>query len=231
MRVIIDREKIRRRAMASHAASLGGLMIILGNVALSLWKPQPPGLTAFLLFIGFAVSTTGIYFANRWVKKPRPEEVLDRALKGLDDRCRLYHYLARGPDHVLLTPSGLVPLETRGGEGVFEHLQGKWHQKITMGKALRFFVEEPLGDPVADAERTSARLVAALEKHLPGTSSIPIHPIVVFTHPAASLTRKGTPLPVCQPKQLRGELPRNLQSLPPETYDQLRAVLDTGGPY
>jgi hypothetical protein len=229
MKVVIDREKIRRRAIASHAASLGGLMIILGNVALSLWKPQPPGLTAFLLFIGFAVSTTGIHFANRWVKKPRPEEVLDRALKGLDDRCRLYHYLVKGPDHIVLTLSGLVPIETRGGEGVFEYSQGKWRQRISMGKALRFFVEEPLGNPITDAQRMATRLAGSLEKL--GAVGVPIQPIVVFTHPAASLARKGTPIPVCQPKQLRGELPRNLPPLPQETYDQLRAVLDAGGPF
>jgi hypothetical protein len=229
MRVIIDHDKIQRRATASHVASLGGLMIILGNVALSLWKPQPRGLTAFLLFIGFAVSTIGIYFANRWVKKPRPEEVLDRALKGLDDRCRLYHYLDKGPDHLLLTPSGLVPIETRGGEGVFEYSQGKWRQRISMGKALRFFVEEPLGNPITDAQRMAARLAGSLEKL--GAVGVPIQPIVVFTHPAASLARKGTPIPVCQPKQLRGELPKNLPQLPSEIYKQLREVLDGGGPH
>ena len=229
MRVIIDRERIQRRATASHAASLGGLITILASVALRLWKPQLSTLTVILLVVGFTVSTTGIYFANRWVKKPRPEEILDRALKGLADRCRLYHYLDKGPDHLLLTLSGLVPIETRGGEGVFEYSQGKWRQRIGLGKALRFFVEEPLGNPITDAQRTAARLAGGLEKL--GAVGVPIQPIVVFTHPAASLTRKATPLPVCQPKQLRGELPKNLPQLPSEIYKQLREVLDGGGPY
>ena len=34
----------------------------------------------------------GIYFANRWVRKPRPEESLDKALKSFDDHYRIYHY-------------------------------------------------------------------------------------------------------------------------------------------
>jgi hypothetical protein len=41
----------------------------------------------------------------------------------------------------------------------------------------------------------------------------------------------GTPIPVCQPKQLRGELPKNLPQLPSEIYKQLREVLDGGGPH
>src|SRR3972149_3313576 len=106
MKVIIDRDRLRRRAAASHVASLGGILLILASVGLSMWRPQLTTLTAVLLFAGFATSTIGIYYANRWVKKPRPEEILDRALKGLDTRHRLYHYLPRGPDHLLLTPSG-----------------------------------------------------------------------------------------------------------------------------
>ncbi len=231
MKIIIDRQKMQRRAKASHAASLGGMVTILASVAISMWKPQLSTLTAVLLFLGFAVATVGVYFANRWVKKPRPEDVLDHALKGLDDRCRLYHYLDHGLDHVLLTTSGLVILETRGGEGVFEYRDGHWHQKITMGKAIRFFVEEALGDPVADGRREAARLTAAIKRRMPSTAQIPVHPLVVFTHPAAEVTRKGTPIPVCQPKQLRSELPRSLPPLSRDIYEQLREILDSGGPY
>jgi hypothetical protein len=147
MKVILDREKLRRRAAAAHAASLGGMLTMLGSVAITVFAQQLLILTTILLFLGFATATTGIYFANRWVRKPRPEDILDQALKGLDDRHCLYHYLARSPAHLLLTPSGLVVLETRSGDGYFEFEDGRWRQKITLGKALRFFVEEPLGDP------------------------------------------------------------------------------------
>src|SRR3972149_3666416 len=162
MKVIIDRDRLRRRAAASHVASLGGILLILASVGLSMWRPQLTTLTAVLLFAGFATSTIGIYYANRWVKKPRPEEILDRALKGLDNRHRLYHYLPRGPDHLLLTPSGLVVLETRSEEGYFEFKDGRWHQKITLGKDLRLFMAEYLGDPIADARREITRLARGL---------------------------------------------------------------------
>jgi len=230
MKVIIDRERLRRRAAASHVASLGGILLILASVGLSMWRPQLTSLTAVMLFAGFATSTIGIFYANRWVKKPRPEEILDRALQGLDNRHRLYHYLPRGPDHLLLTPSGLVVLETRSEEGYFEFRDGRWHQKITLGKALRFFVEEPLGDPIADARRETNRLARALEDRAPSLGSIPAVSIVVFTHPNATLASKGNPIPIVQPKQLRKELPKNQPSLRPEAYTALCTTFDDGGP-
>jgi len=165
------------------------------------------------------------------VKKPRPEEVLDRALKGLDDRCRLYHYLPRAPHHLLLTPTGLVLLETRTGEGIFEYRRGRWSQKITLGKALRFFLEEPLGDPIGDAQQEAARVRHALEAKMPDGASIPVHAVVVFTHPSASISVQSPAIPVCQPKQLRSLLPKGRDPLPQEAYDRLRLLLDEGSAF
>ena len=136
MKVIIDQEAIRRRARLSHAASLGGLLAILASVAISLWKPQWSTLTAVILVFGFAISVTGIYYANRWVKKPRAEDVLNEAFKSLSDQYRLYHY-ALPCDHVLLMPNGIAVLATVNLEGQFTYRDGKWRQKITPGRAMR----------------------------------------------------------------------------------------------
>jgi len=230
MKVILDREKLRRRAAAAHAASLGGMLTMLGSVAITVFAQQLLILTTILLFLGFATAATGIYFANRWVRKPRPEDILDQALKGLDDRHCLYHYLARSPAHLLLTPSGLVVLETRSGDGYFEFEDGRWRQKITLGKALRFFVEEPLGDPISEARHAAERLEAALAARIGGGAQVPVSAVVVFTHPAAVLKVKGAPIPVCLPKQLRSLLPKSRQALPASTTEGVRTLLDAGGP-
>jgi hypothetical protein len=97
MKTFIDREKLRRRATVSHVASLGGILILLGSTAISIWKPEWSTLTAVMLFVGFASATAGIYYANRWVKKPRPEDTLDQALKGLSGKYCLYHTDPAGP--------------------------------------------------------------------------------------------------------------------------------------
>ena len=225
MKVVIDRIRLARRARLAHAASLGGLLAMLGSVALTLFRPDLATPGAILLVGSFAVATIGIAQANRWVKRPRPEDVIDQALKGLDDRYCLYHYRDDAPPHFLLTPGGLLVIECRAGEGVYSYRHGRWSQKMSLGKALRFLVEEPLGDPAADAERAATWLARSFTVRFP-EREIPVRAVVVFTHPAVLLSQQGTPLPVLQPKQLRGHAARATPPLSAETYANLRAFLD-----
>ncbi len=226
MKVIIDRERLRRRATASHVASLGGLAIILGAVILSMARPQWATLTTVLIFGGFVVSTIGIYFANRWVKRPRPEDTLALALKGLADPCRIYHYLLPA-DHVLLTPSGVVVIETVNLEGRFVYRGGKWKQHMTLGRALRFFVEETLGDPTARAREDAQRMSRLLDAHLSsGGPAVPVNAVVLFVHPNSEVIADSPPIPVCQPAQLRKRIPLHLPKLPQARFEQVRAALD-----
>jgi hypothetical protein len=226
MKVIIDRERLRRRATASHAASLGGLAIILSAVVLSMSRPDWATATALLIFVGFVVASLGIYFANRWVKKPRPEDTLSLALKGLADPCRIYHYLLPA-DHVLLTPSGVVVIETVNLEGRFTCHGGRWKQNMTLGRALRFFMEETLGDPTARARADAQRITQLLDTRLsPDGPAVPVKAVVLFVHPNSEVIADSPPVPVCQPAQLRKRIPAHLPKLPPARFEQARAALD-----
>jgi hypothetical protein len=226
MKVLIDRERLHRRGTLSHVASLGGLAIILGAVVLSMSQPDWGTLTAILIFVGFAISTVGIYFANRWVRKPRPEDTLALALKGLGDACRIYHYLLPA-EHVLLTPSGVVVMETVNLEGRFIYRGGRWKQHMTLGRTLRFFVEESLGDPTARARADAQRMGQLLDGHLPDNGPpVPVTAVVVFVHPNAEVVADSPPVPVCQPAQLRKRIPSHLPKLPQARFAQVRAVLD-----
>jgi hypothetical protein len=226
MKVIIDRKRLRRRATASHGASLGGLAIILGSVVLSMSRPDWATLTAILVVVGFVISSVGIYFANRWVKKPRPEDTLALALKGLADPCRIYHYLLPA-DHVLLTPSGVVVIETVNLEGRFVYRNGRWKQHMTLGRTLRFFVEETLGDPTARARADAQRISQLLDARLPSAgSAVPVNAVVLFVHPNSEVVADSPPVPVCQPAQLRKRIPSHLPKLPQARFEQVRATLD-----
>ena len=226
MRTIIDRPRLLRRANISHAASLGGLAVLLGAVVLSMARPDWATPAAVLMVLGFSVSSVGIYSANRWVRRPRPEDTLALALKGLGDPHRIYHYVLPA-DHVLLTPGGVVVLETVNLEGRFTYRGGRWKQQMPLGRALRFFVEEAFGNPTARAEAEAGRLRADLHARLPAEAApVPVVPIVVFVHPNAEVTADSPPLPVCQPAQLRKRLPVNLPKLGQARFEQVRAALD-----
>ena len=226
MRTVIDRERLRRRANASHAASLGGLAVLLGAVVLSMARPQWATPAAVLMVLGFSIASVGIYSANRWVRKPRPEDTLALALKGLGDPHRIYHYLLPA-DHVLLTPGAVVVIETVNLEGRFTYRSGRWKQQMPLGRALRFFLEETFGNPTARAEADAERMRAALQARLPADGpAVPVVPIVLFVHPNAEVTADSPPIPVCQPAQLRKRIPSSLPKLPPGRFEQVRTALD-----
>jgi hypothetical protein len=195
-----------------------------------MFRPNWTVLGSLMLFGGFALAMVGIYYANRWVKKPRPELILEKSLKGLSDTHRLYHYTRLG-DHILLTPNGVVALETVNLEGKFTYQSGKWKQKMTISRAMRYLVEEKLGDPVAAAE-SSMELVkrfllgSASEDQESQVRSIPIQALVVFSHPMAQVTAKDSPLPVVQPDKLLKKIPHPGQKLDPLVYQYVRGKLD-----
>lgn len=225
MKIVIDREKLRRRAALSHAASLGGLLVLLGSVAISLWRPQLQTIPAIMLFGGGTLALVGIYFANRWVKKPRPEDVIDGALKGLGAQFVIYHYLLPC-DHVLLTPNGPVVIETVNLEGKFEYKDAKWRQKITAGRAMRFFVEEKFGDPTTRARAGANLIQERLAAQLPDDARFSVEAVVLFTNPLAEVRAQNPPAPVCQPSKLSARLPKGSSKLPKDLYDQIRGTLD-----
>ena len=111
MKVIIDRQKVYTRTQLANFASVGGLIMLLASVVIPLFLPGWINFSSVLLVIGLGAAMIGIYFANRWVRKPRPEESLDKALKSLDDHYHIYHYPSLPCDHILLTPTGVIAFE------------------------------------------------------------------------------------------------------------------------
>jgi hypothetical protein len=228
MKILLDAERLRRRARLAHSASLGGMLAMLVSVAVPLWRPSLATACLVLLMVGLTVSMLGIGAANRWVKRPRPEEVIRLALKGLAGGHRLYHYLLPA-DHVLLTPSGVVVIHPVTLDGAFTYRGGRWHQRFSLSRATRFLVEPSLGDPTLQAKSAAAAVREFLGARLPHTTP-PISPVVLFTHPGAVLDVAASDIPVCLPEWLRKRLPQDLPKLSPESYAALRAILDSSLP-
>ncbi len=197
MKSHIDAVKIKRRAALSNYASVGGLLVLLASVALPYFRSNLAWAASLLMVVGLAASMTGIYFANRWVKRPRPEDVLDQALKGLTDSYQLYHYPRLAADHVLLSPTGVLVIETVNLEGAFTYREGRWRERMNLGRSLRWIVEEHLGDPARAALSAADDLRGKLGE------GAPVRAVVVFTHPRAVVEAEGAPLPVLRPEKLK----------------------------
>jgi len=226
MKVFIDRQKVDRRARLSNIASSGGLILLLAGVVMPLFAPEGSSAAYVLMFVGMGAAMVGIYFANRWVRKPRPEDSLAGRLKSLDDRYHLYHYLNLPCDHLLLTPTGIVILEVFNLAGDFSYKQGRWREAMTVGRALRYIVEDRISDPLASAGQLKADLKEIIARELGPGPEVKIKPVFVFTHPAVRLEVQEAPVEICRIDKLRKQIMIEAPRLTAETYGKLSSFFE-----
>jgi hypothetical protein len=84
MEIIKNDRLINRNSRIGQIASIAGLIVLGGGLFISFTRPEMFSISLIALLVGFGLSQIGIYFANRWGRHPRPDEILDAALKGLD---------------------------------------------------------------------------------------------------------------------------------------------------
>ena len=217
--------KMKKMAAISQSLRVSGLISLLAGVLLILFLTAYYSLALGLIILGGAASVVGIYFANRWVKKPRPEDTLDNALKGLTNAYRFYHYPDLPYDHVLLTPEKCVAVETVNIEGDFLFDKGKWKEQMTVGRAIRWIVEEHLGNPIKDAQDAAANLSDHLAVEC--GQKIPVEAMVVFVHPQALIKVKNAPILVGTPEKFKTHIGTKGTKLSDEIYARARTFLDS----
>ena len=202
MQVFSDEKLIKRNALLSKALSALGLLVLLSGLAFSFLRPEWSALPFYTLITGFLLSNVGMLLTNRYVREPRPHLVLSSAIKGLDDRHRLYHY--RMPaQHTLVTSSGVYALTAKfqGGSVAWDEKRKRFrHRGVSLFR--RLFGQESLGRPLIEAGAEAQRLAKFLEKQF-GEDAPPVFPLLVFTSPKVEFgSMKNTPIPVLKAKRL-----------------------------
>ena len=226
MKTYIDRQKVNTRASLATLMSVGGLLLLLASVLLPLFIPAAANASLILLAAGGIIAMVGIYYSNRWVRKPRPEDSLGNALKALDDHYRLYHYPKLPCDHMLLTPTGVIAMEVVNLAGSFSYREGRWKEAMTVGRALRYIVEPRVLDPVIVAQALKDELNRWFAGQLGFRADVAIKILTVFTHPAVVLEAEGAAFPACKVSKLRKQATMSANRLDAETYEKLASYLE-----
>ena len=245
MLILRDEKKMQQRKRISQILSVVGMVVLIAGFILGLRNFV--GAQLISLAAGFLLSQVAVYMAHRYVRTPRPDQLLDDALRKGVANGRMYHFLLPAP-HVLLTPSGPIIFHVKyqaGDISVSKDGKGrdKWRQK-RIGFFRRFFGQESLGNPTREAEILVEGMANFLRKNAPevAENEIPLGVLIIFTHSQisrnkknnkevrvpANLELKASTFTAMHVSKLRGYLRSNRmgEPLPADTYAALQAAFD-----
>jgi hypothetical protein len=215
MNIIRNDTLIKRNARIAQVTMIGGLLVLAGGMFISFRYPEQFGFSLGALMLGFLLSQVGIFFTNRWGRRPRPDELLAQALKGMDKKYTLYNY--SGPtSHMLVGPAGVWVLMPYYQKGTITYDENKrrWNQKGG-NLYLKIFAQESLGRPDLEALGEVDRVQKFLSQKLPEDSNIPVHVALVFTHPDVEINvpeDSGAPAETIQAAKLKDLIRKSAKS-------------------
>jgi hypothetical protein len=200
MQVSTNEKLIARRRRIGTYASFGGLGVLLAGMIAS-FQVKYIWASLVALVAGFLLAQFGNYNLRRWGRSPRPDEVIETALKGFDDRYHLYSWSLPAPS-VLLSPQGVYSFVTRDQTGEVTVNGSQWKSKFTLGRALLAFAQEGLGNPSKEAQEGAGRLEEWIRQELPDVTA-GIQPAVIFINQRVSLQINEPEVPVMDAPNLK----------------------------
>jgi len=229
MKIVKNEKKIKRNATIGSIVTIVSLATLGLGMYITFSKPELIYLSIIALVIGFILSQIGIYYTTRWGRKPRPDELLDQSLKGLNQRYILYHYHTPAA-HLLIGPAGIWTLTPKHQRGTITYEKKRWKQKgggLLQGY-LRLFAQEGIGRPDLEIESDIDQLSKFLKKRLPDIEIDPINAALVFFHPDVVLQVEDAPTPTLFSKKLKDFIRKKAKEAPlsPEIYEGIQAVLE-----
>ncbi len=228
MIILRDEQRIARLSTLAKVASYGGMAILLVGLALAFVTTDFQRVFIYqlmALFIGWISSQVGIYLMMRYGRRPRPDEVLDEAVRRVAKNGRMYHYLLPAP-HTLLTPQGIIVFNPRPNMGKIRVEGDKWQQ--SGGFLRRLFGQEPIGNPTQEIERMVEGLANFIRKNAPEVEEVPVGAIIVFTAKGgAEFDLKDSRIPAMHYTKVKGFMRQQKRDLlPKEVYDAIQRAFD-----
>ncbi len=229
MKIVSNEKLIRRNAKIGQYTSTGALVILGVGLYISFAAPDKFAYSVLALLAGFFLSQVGMYFTNKWGRNPRPDQVIDKGLKGLGREYTVYHFVTP-VSHLLVGPAGIWTVMPRYQSGIVTYIKKRWRAKGGgfVQSYLRFFGQENIGRPDLESEAEIDSTTRYLKRVLPeGTVIPPVRSALLFVHPNVELQVEDAPLPALTPKDLKDFLREQSKSKPigDMTLDLIRKSL------
>ncbi len=207
MQLVANQQLVKNRTRLGLVFHFGAMAVLIGGALLStqLDPAREIAWQTWLAFVaGLGLYTLGQTQLRRWGPGKRQEEQLGQAIRGLDDRYKLYAFLSSSlPDYILVSPAGVQVLITRTDGGQISCVKDKWNSS---GSRLMMLFGPGLGNPSADAARQLEKLRALLQEQ--GLRDVPTSSVIVFTNPKAQLRIEGCSITITRTRELKDVLRR-----------------------
>src|SRR6185437_10765622 len=166
MQLVANQQLVKNRVRLGLGLHISALSVFALGLALSIQidatQQLPIASWAAILF-GLLLYSLGQTQLRRWGPRNRQEEPLGQAIRGLDDRYKLYAFLSSSvPDYILVSPAGVHVLIVRQEAGQVACLRDRW-SKTGQQRLLAFF-GATLGNPSADAAKQLQKLRTMLSE-------------------------------------------------------------------
>jgi hypothetical protein len=207
MQLVANQQLVRNRVRIGLGFHLGALAVFAIGLAMSLSvdTTRELPLAAWLAIVfGLVLYSVGQTQLRRWGPRNRQEEQLGQAIRGLDDRYKLYAFLSSSlPDYILISPAGAHVLIARQDAGSVSCKNDQWRKA---GSRLGGLFGPGLGNPSGDAVRQTQQLRKLLDQS--GLDSVPTGAVIVFTNPKVQLQIEGCSATVTRLRDLKDVLRR-----------------------
>lgn len=202
MQAITNQTYLRRRARIVWLLMLGGIVtMVVGGIRY--YRGGDPAFTTPLALIlgGLIVGNIGLFLGRRWLRKPRPDEILENALGELSNQYRLYNYTSPA-SHLLISPTGVYVLTVQPQYGRITYDGRRWRRHRHWMQSFLEMNFNRLGNPTKRAVKQANQVRAFISEALPD-QEVPVHGVIVFTHPRADVDAVDGSVPVAHVQDLK----------------------------
>ena len=207
MQLVANQQLVKNRVRLGLGFHITALVVFAVGLVLSTQidaARELPWESWAAILAGLVLYSLGQTQLRRWGPRNRQEEQLGQAIRGLDDRYKLYAFLSSSlPDYMLVSPGGVHVLIVRQEAGQVACVRDKWTKS---GSRLTSFFGPSLGNPSADAARQVQKLRSLLEKN--GAEAVPTSSLIVLTNPKVQLRVEGCSSTITRLKELKDVLRR-----------------------
>src|SRR5437763_10916254 len=132
MQLVANQQLVKNRVRLGLGLHISALAVFALGLALSIQidaTRELPLASWAAILLGLVLYSLGQTQLRRWGPRNRQEEQLGQAIRGLDDRYKLYAFLSSSlPDYILVSPAAVHVTIVRQEAGQVTCMRDRWNK-------------------------------------------------------------------------------------------------------